>query len=142
SKPVAVKDIWGFYGNQKKSFALSTGIQIALVAIAVLALSTKPVQKVVTNTVALILPEAPADAPKPAIKGGGGGGDRSPAPASLGKLPKPSPRQFVPPTAAINNPTPVLAMDSSILAPPDANLPNINMPNYGDPLGKLGPASN
>ena len=33
-------------------------------------------------------------------------------------------------------------MDPSILAPPDANLPNINLPNYGDPLGKLGPASN
>src|SRR5579871_6035500 len=33
-------------------------------------------------------------------------------------------------------------MDPSILAPPDANLPNVNLPNYGDPLGKLGPASN
>ena len=77
-----------------------------------------------------------------AADGGGGGGDRSPLPASKGKLPKPQPRQFVPPTAVINNPAPKLAMDPSILAPPDANLPNINLPNYGDPLGKLGPASN
>ncbi len=142
SKPVAVKEIWGLYDNQKKSFAMSFGVQVALVVMVVLALSTKPVQKVVKNTVAVFLPDAPVDVSKPVMHGGGGGGDRSPLPASKGKLPKPAPRQFVPPTAIINNPAPKLAMDLSILAPPDANLPNINMPNYGDPLGKLGPASN
>jgi TonB family protein len=141
SKPVAVKDIWGLYGNQKKSFMMSFGFQIALVVLVVLALSTKPVQKVVKQTVAMVLPADPLP-PVKINKGGGGGGDRSPLPASKGKLPKPEPRQFVPPTAVINNPAPKLAMDPSILAPPDANLPNINMPNYGDPLGKLGPASN
>ena len=141
SKPVAVKDIWGLYGNQRKSFMMSFGFQILLVVLVVLALSTKPVQKVVKNTVAVFLPDSPVDIPKP-MHGGGGGGDRSPLPASKGKLPKPAPRQFVPPTAVINNPAPKLAMDASILAPPDANLPTVNMPNYGDPLGKLGPASN
>ena len=142
SKPVAIKEIWGLYGNQKKSFAMSFGAQVALVVIVVLLLSTKPLQKVAKNTVAVFLPDAPVDAQKPMMRGGGGGGDRSPLPASKGKLPKPAPRQFVPPMAVINNPTPKLAMDPSILAPPDANLPNINMPNYGDPLGKIGPASN
>jgi periplasmic protein TonB len=141
SKPVAVKDIWGLYGNQKKSFAMSFGFQIALVAILVFALSTKPVQKVVKQGIAIVLPDVMDTSPKP-MHGGGGGGDRSPLPASKGKLPKPSPREFVPPTAVVNNPQPKLAMDPSILAPPDANLPNINMPNFGDPLGKLGPASN
>ena len=29
-----------------------------------------------------------------------------------------------------------------VLAPPDVTLPNVNMANYGDPLGKLGPPSN
>jgi periplasmic protein TonB len=143
SQPVAVKDIWGLYGNQRKSFAMSFGFQIALVALVVFAFTTKPVQKAVKEVTALVLPADPiADVPKPAMHGGGGGGDRSPLPASKGKLPKPQPRQFVPPTAVINNPAPKLAMDPSILAPPDANLPNINLPNYGDPLGKLGPASN
>jgi periplasmic protein TonB len=142
SKPVAVKDIWGLYGNQKKSFMMSFGFQIALIALAVWALSTKPAQKIMKQAVAVFMPVDVADVPKPAMHGGGGGGDRSPLPASKGKLPKPQPRQFVPPTAVINNPAPKLAMDPSILAPPDANLPNINLPNYGDPLGKLGPASN
>src|SRR3984957_5510579 len=141
SKPVAVKDIWGLYGNQKKSFMMSFGFQICLVLFVVLALSTKPVQKAVKQVAELVMPaDVPVDI-KP-MKGGGGGGDRSPLPASKGKLPKPKLRQFVPPTAVINNAAPKLAMDPSILAPPDANLPNINLPNYGDPLGKLGPPSN
>jgi periplasmic protein TonB len=141
SKPVAVKEIWGLYGNQKKSFAMSFGVQVALVVMMVLALSTKPVQRVVKNTVAVFLPDAPVDVLKPVMHGGGGGGDRSPLPASKGKLPKPAPRQFVPPAAVINNPTPKLAMDPSILAPSDDNLPNINMPN-GDPLSKFRSTSN
>ncbi len=143
SKPVAVKDIWGLYGNQKKSFLMSTGFQIALVALVVLAFTTKPVQKVVKQATAVFLPDdVLTPTPKMQLKGGGGGGDRSPLPASKGKLPKPAPRQFVPPSAVINNPAPKLAMDPTILAPPDANLPNVNLPNYGDPLGKLGPPSN
>src|ERR1700693_4496796 len=82
SKPVAVKDIWGLYGNQKKSFMMSFGFQICLVLLVILALSTKPVQNAVKQTVAIIMP---ADVQPAAIKpmhGGGGGGDRSPLPAS------------------------------------------------------------
>ena len=39
SKPVAVKDIWGLYGRQRKSFMMSTGFQVGVVVI-VFALST------------------------------------------------------------------------------------------------------
>jgi TonB family protein len=141
SKPIVVKDIWGLYGNQKKSFAMSFGFQICLVLILLFALTTKPVQKAITQVAAIVMP-ADVDINLKQMKGGGGGGDRSPLPASKGKLPKPQVRQFVPPSAVINNPAPKLAMDASILAPPDANLPQINLPNYGDPLGKLGPPSN
>jgi TonB family protein len=79
---------------------------------------------------------------KEVMKGGGGGGDRSPLPASKGKLPKAAVRQFVPPQAVINNTQAKMTMEPSILAPPDVNLPQVNMPNYGDPLGKIGPPSN
>jgi TonB family protein len=48
----------------------------------------------------------------------------------------------VPPTEIIRNEHPKLAMDMSIVAPPDAVLPNVNMPNIGDPLARIGPASN
>src|SRR5205807_1308741 len=35
-----------------------------------------------------------------------------------------------------------LSMDTSIIVPPDGPLPSVNMAQYGDPLAKLGPASN
>ena len=75
-------------------------------------------------------------APRP-----GGGGDRSPLPASKGRLPKLAPRQFTPPMAVVNNPNPKLIMEPTLVFPPDANLPNVNMAQYGDPLGRLGPPS-
>ena len=141
SKPVPVKDIWGLYGRQKKSFAISTAFQLAIIALVLTALSSKTVQKRVAQVVPLILPDE-VHLSKPIHAGGGGGGDRSPLPASKGRLPKIAPRQFVPPTAVINNPQPKLAMEASILAAPDAVLPDVNLPNYGDPLGKLGAPSN
>jgi TonB family protein len=148
SKPVAVKDIWGLYGRKKKSFMMSTGFQIGVVVLLFTVFSTKAVQQQVKNAVTLftpvdIDPYMPKMAPKKeAMGGGGGGGDRSPLPASKGRLPKQSLRQFTPPMAVVNNPNPKLMMEPSIIVPPDVPLPNVNMPNYGDPLGKLGPPSN
>ena len=146
SKPVAVKDIWGLYGRQKKSFMMSTAGQGLVVALVFLAFQTKPVQEAAKAAVSLVLPDlAPvpvAPVKKQSMGGGGGGGDRSLLPASKGRLPKAAVRQFTPPSAVINNPNPKLAMEPTILAPPDVQLPNVNMNQYGDPLGKLGPASN
>jgi protein TonB len=147
SKPVAVKDIWGLYGRQKKSFMMSTGFQVALAVLAFTVLSNHAVQQQVKQAVSLVMPldlaPPPVAAPKKDIMhGGGGGGDRSPLPASKGRLPKAAVRQFVPPQAVVANTNPKMTMDPSILAPPDVNLPQVNMPNYGDPLGKIGPPSN
>jgi TonB family protein len=33
-------------------------------------------------------------------------------------------------------------MDPSLIIPPDVPLPQVNLPNYGDPLAKIGPLSN
>src|SRR5205814_10310055 len=83
SQPVAVKDIWGLYGRQKKSFMVSTGFQIGVVALLFTAFSTKIVQQQVKQVTALVMPVdldpfQPKMAPKKqAMGGGGGGGDRS-----------------------------------------------------------------
>jgi periplasmic protein TonB len=148
SKPVAVKEIWGLYGRQKRSFMMSTGFQVCIVVLLFTVFSSKAVQNQVKQAVTLIMPAdvdpyQPKMAPKKqAMGGGGGGGDRSPLPASKGRLPKASLRQFTPPMAVINNPNPRLTMEPTIIAPPDVVLPNVNMSQYGDPLAKLGPASN
>ncbi|MGA2271970.1 MAG: energy transducer TonB [Bryobacteraceae bacterium] len=142
SHPVAVKDIWGLYGRQKKSFVMSTGFQAVVVLAAFWVFSLPAVQKTVKQGVSVFLPDL-SPAPEVQVnKGGGGGGDRSLLAASKGRLPKIAPRQFTPPAAVINNPNPKLTMDPTILAPPDVAMPNVNMSQYGDPLAKLGPASN
>jgi TonB family protein len=148
SKPVAVKDIWGLYGRDKKSFMMSTGFQIAVVALLFTVFSTKVVQDQVKQVATLVMPAdidpyMPKMAPKKqTMGGGGGGGDRSPLPASKGRLPKPALRQFTPPMAVVNNPNPKLTMEPTIIAPPDVALPQVNMSQYGDPLARIGPPSN
>jgi periplasmic protein TonB len=148
SKPIPVKDIWGLYGRKNTSFAMSTGFQIFVVALAFTVFSSKTVRDKVREVIPLIAPVdlepyQPKTPPKnDQMHGGGGGGDRSPLPAAKGRLPKPALRQFTPPTQVFNNPNPKLAMEPTIIAPPDMELPQVNMQQYGDPLAKLGPPSN
>jgi protein TonB len=147
STPVAVKEIWGLYGRQRKSFALSVALQSGAVVLLFTVLSNHTVRNQVKEVVTLVLPldlAASASPVKPLPKGGGGGGggDRSPLPASRGRLPKPALRQFVPPAAVVPNLAPKLSMEPSILAPPDVILPSVNMANFGDPLAAIGPPSN
>ena len=46
-----------------------------------------------------------------------------------------------PPVQVFNNLNPKLPMEPTIVAPPDVNMPNVNMAQYGDPLAKIGPPS-
>jgi len=148
SKPVAVKDIWGLYGKDKKSNVMSLAIHATVVTLLFTVFSSKAVQNTAKNLVTtIVMPDISPYQPKMAeqkqqMQGGGGGGDRSPTPASKGRLPKPSMKQFTPPMAVVNNPNPKLLMDPTIIAPPDTPLPNVNMPVWGDPYAKVGPPSN
>jgi protein TonB len=145
SKPVAVKEIWGFYGGQERRAGI-TSMLIHAGAIALLLFlgTNKVVQQVVKQQIELIAPNlAPY---KPTVKtgdmhGGGGGGDRSPTPVSKGKLPKLATKQFVPPMIShVENPK--LVMDPTLIIQPDANIPKVNIDALGDPLAKSGLASN
>jgi TonB family protein len=147
SKPVAVKDIWDKDENQKTAGVSSLAIHVGVISLMLVLGTNKKVQEKVRNTVVLIAPELAPDLSKvpPAkdkMSGGGGGGDRSPLPASKGRLPKISPRQFTPPMAVVNNPNPKMIMEPSIIIQPDAPVPNVNMAQLGDPWGKIGPPSN
>jgi periplasmic protein TonB len=147
SKPLAVKDIWGLYGRKKQSGAYSLGIHVGVIVLLFTVLSSKAVQKAAHDVTALIVPVdlqeyQPKAGPQKPSGGGGGGGDRSPLPAAKGRLPKIAPRQFTPPVQVFNNLNPKLPMEPTIIVPPDVNLPNNNLPQYGDPLAKIGPPSN
>jgi len=147
SKPVAVKDIWGLYGRKKQSGVYSLAIHVTVIALLFTLASSKAVQQAAKDVTSLIVPldlapYQPKAGPQKPSGGGGGGGDRSPLPAAKGRLPKISPRQFTPPVQVFNNMNPKLPMEPTIIAPPDVNIPNNNMLQYGDPLAKIGPPSN
>lgn len=148
SKPVYEKGMWGLYqGGETKAGAYSLLIHCGVVAL-VFWIGTRPaVQQMVKDHITLVAPDlAPYEPKMPkklqAAGGGGGGGDRSPTPASKGKLPKFAPRQFTPPQAVIHNENPKLPMEPTLVIQPDAQLPNVAMNQYGDPLSKYGMPSN
>jgi len=147
SKPVAVKDIWGADENKGRAGVSSLLIHCGVIALLIFAGTNKRVQQVAKQTVSLVMPAdiepyVPAPQKKNVMGGGGGGGDHSPTPATKGKLPKIAPRQFVPPSAVVNNPNPKLTMEPTIVVQPDAQLPQITANNYGLPTGVPGPPSN
>jgi TonB family protein len=73
--------------------------------------------------------------------GGGGGGDRDKLEAPKGTPPKFAAQQITPPAMVIRNSNPKLAVDPTVIGPPDLKLPQTGQ--MGDPLSKiLGPPSN
>jgi len=148
SKPVPVRDIWGFYGHKKTSATLSSIAHIVGLA-AVLAISAyfaRPVVEEAKRQVTEIV--FPSDVPvmKPAPKpvaGGGGGGDRDKFEAPKGKLPKQSLQQITPPAIVVRNDHPKLAVEPTVVVPPQVKLA-YNAPNLGNPMAPMpsGPPSN
>jgi hypothetical protein len=97
SKPIAVPDMWGFYGGHEKTAGLSSFlIHAAVIALILFIGSLKPVQKMVQEHVPLFFTDLKPYKPVE-NHGGGGGGARAPLDASKGKLPKIAPKQFTPP---------------------------------------------
>ncbi len=139
SKPVEVEEMWGWYhGNETKSGLYSLLIHVSVVALLFWIGSRKTVQQFAKERIVLFAPDLKpyiANTAKDQAHGGGGGGTKSPLDASKGKLPKIAPRQFTPPEV-VTPPDPKLPMTPTIVA--QADIPNINAPDLGDPLSKLG----
>jgi periplasmic protein TonB len=141
-KPVKVKDIWSKDENFGWSQAIAMGMHVAVVALLVIPIfthmlpaSTEAKNKQLDVTPLDISPyiaKLPAGANK--AGGGGGGGDRNPLPPTKGRAPKFQWTQFTPPMAVIKNQNPKLAMDPSLLGPPDLKVANPALTNMGDPL--------
>lgn len=148
SKPVPVQELWGFYGGHGKQAGLtSVLIHGGVIALLLFVGTNKSVQNAIKEHVTLIAPDVAPYQPKNLVQkksmgGGGGGGDHSPTPPSKGKLPKIAPKQFTPPSAVIENQHPKLPVEPTIIAQPDAILPQITSNQYGDPLSKIGMPSN
>lgn len=142
STPVPLKEIWGEYRYGKVSAPLSLLIHGVVVALLIASgrIAVTQGKKIIQRqffpvTISAYLPPL---SPEQVRAGGGGGGDRSPDPASLGRLPRFSNEQFTPPAVVIRNENPKLAMEATVIVPPDINLPQPNVPHLGDPMGAVG----
>ncbi|MGA2098324.1 MAG: energy transducer TonB [Candidatus Acidiferrum sp.] len=142
SKPVKVRDIWTKDENFGWTQAISIGIHASFFALVILIPliwhfgKTEAKNKPTVDVTPLDLSPYMAKLPAGAKKAGGGGGanDHTLAPVNKGKLPKFQYTQFTPPQVKPVNPDPKLAMDPSLLGPPDLKVPNVNAPTFGDPL--------
>jgi periplasmic protein TonB len=140
SKPEPVKDIWGFYSYWKVG-ALGVAGYYSLIVLAIL-VTVLVGRRIVAAaappraTVTLVDPgDIPALKPsKTQVGGGGGGGDRDILAASKGRLPKFSMEQITPPVVVVRNEHPKLAVEPTIVIPPQVQLASNNMPNLGDPM--------
>lgn len=143
AQPVDIPDIWADYKLSKASPVYSVLLHILVVALLIYAGKKIVTTVAPTSKVAQIFLDSPFDKMIPPdtkkAGGGGGGGLRDPLPASKGRLPKLSTEQLVPPTPKPPVEEPKLPAEPSVMVL--AQLPKLNLPNYGDPLGKNGPLS-
>jgi TonB family protein len=141
-KPIKVKEIWSKDENFGWSQVIAVGLHIAVIGLLVIPIFTNmmPASTEAKNKQINVMPldispyvsKLPAGNDK--AGGGGGGNNHTLTPTSKGKLPKFQWTQFTPPQAKIENMDPKLAMDPSLLGPPDLKVPSPNMANFGDPL--------
>lgn len=150
SRPVKVAEMWGDYTFKKSS----AGVSLVIHAVAIMALISLSIAgvKVVTTPVqqvTLIAPQVsdyvPISAkPHDTVGGGGGGGDHDKLVAPKGRLPKFSMQQITPPAMVIRNDHPKLAVEPTVVVPPQVHMASAAALNFGDPKSTLpaGPASN
>jgi protein TonB len=139
SKPIPVKDIWGFY-NYKKNGALGSTVAHVIVLALIIGgtvlgrrLVTQVTAKPQTTTTLVDPGDYVLKPAKTQAGGGGGGGDHDVLQASKGRLPKFSMQQITPPMVVVRNQNPKLAVEPTVVVPPDVKLAMNSMPNLGDP---------
>jgi protein TonB len=147
-KPLGPDAIWGQFNNYRSNgLAGSAGVHIVLLALILgsATFSHQVVQAVQPHeTVTLIAPSPDAYAlpvAKKVVSGGGGGGDHDKLPAIKGRLPKPAMQQITPPQIIVRNEHPKLAVEPTVVIPPQVHLASNHMPNLGNPSAAALPSA-
>jgi len=144
--PVEVEEIWSKQNNTGVSGLVSIGVHVLIVTLALIPWATSGKPPAATATNVMLVQSTPLILNLPKLNdtsgGGGGGGKHQLTPPSLGKLPRPADKQFVPPDPEPpKNPDPTLIVEPTVVAPQLAQLPSLNLLNIGDPQGIPGPPS-
>ncbi len=136
----------GLYSTRKSPFVVSFFAHT--LAIVLLLVSGRFVvthrHEIRQQVVGIVTEVSPYILPSSATRtgGGGGGGDRDKLPASKGILPRFSRDQKAPPAVVVRNENPTLAVEPTVVVPPEIRLPLPQTGALGDPLSSvLGPPS-
>ncbi len=93
------------------------------------------VQKVASRQSVILIAPSPESYALPTsrkvISGGGGGGDHDRLPAPKGRLPKTAMQQITPPAIIVRNEKPKLAVQPTVVVPPQVHLAENHMPTLG-----------
>jgi TonB family protein len=148
SKVAGPDAIWGQFNNYRSNgltmSAIVHAVAIALILGSAL-LGHEVVQKVEQHeTVTLIAPSPDSYAmpvAKKVVSGGGGGGDRDKIEAPKGRLPKLAMQQITPPQIVLRNQHPKLAVEPTVVVPPQVRLAQNSMPTLGNPSAAVLPSA-
>lgn len=137
---------WKYSESRSRSGVLSVILHVTAVA-AVLGLSSLDARQVdrpqpSLEHVTLIAPSRDVymlPAAQQEAGGGGGGGDQSKISAPEGRLPKLSMQQITPPAMVVRNDHPKLAVEPTVVAPPQMEIASTKLPHLGDPAAPAMP---
>ncbi len=132
------------YASPARSTLLSGALHAAAIALILFATGAKTSLVKLTDHTMLIMPpdllKYEITVPQRA-DAGGGGGMRAQTEASIGNLPRRALKQFLAPMVKPENPNPILTIEPTIIADPEIAVPQINLAQFGDPHGAIGPPS-
>lgn len=140
--------IWGQYNNYRANGVVVSAI-IHVVVIGLLISGAffghQVVQKVAEREHVTLIAPSPETYALPTAKievsGGGGGGDHDPLPAPKGHLPKLAMQQITPPAIVLRNSKPKLAVEPTVVVPPQVHVAENKMLNLGTSASVVMPAA-
>src|SRR5246500_2662486 len=144
----APDEIWGQYNNYRANgVVVSTIIHMAVIGLLISGafFGHQVVQKVAEREHVTLIAPSPETYALPTAKievsGGGGGGDRDPLPAPKGRLPKLAMQQITPPAIVLRNSHPKLAVEPTVVVPPQVHVAENKMLNLGTSASVVMPAA-
>ncbi len=138
--PCGPDAIWGQYNNYRSNGLLGSVIVHAVLIgliVGVTTLSSKVVPQIIPHETVMLVAPSPETYALPVAKkiasGGGGGGEHDKLMAPKGRLPKAAMQQITPPSIIVRNEQPKLAVEPTVVVPPQLHLADNHMPNLGNP---------
>ena len=132
------------YASPARSTLLSGALHAAAIVLILFTTGVKPSLMTPAGHTTLITPldllKYQVIIPQRADAGGGGGLHAKTA-ASIGNLPTRALKQFLAPMVKSENPNPILTIEPTIIANPEIAVPQLNLAQFGDPHGAIGPPS-